>query len=177
MESQFFRKKAMDRLSSPEELNDYLRVTSPALWVVLAAVARILAGGLILSSVTYVNSFVSGTAEVSGGKMTVRFDDDRLAENVQAGLVHPLEHEQGQIARRLAPLRRDGQPLLAIQRVGMAADERARVQQLIQIECVFGSHLPNLMPHFLPLSPTVVNRQSAIFVFFFNRMPCNGLCP
>ena len=33
-----FRKKAVDRVNSPEQLNDYIRVTSPSIWMVLAGV-------------------------------------------------------------------------------------------------------------------------------------------
>ena len=44
MRSELFRKKSMERLSSPEQLNDYIRVVSPAAWMVLAAVALLLAG-------------------------------------------------------------------------------------------------------------------------------------
>ena len=40
-----FRKKTLDRISSPEQLTDYLRVTSPGIWAVLAAIL-ILLGGL-----------------------------------------------------------------------------------------------------------------------------------
>ena len=39
-----FRKKAMDRISSPEDLTSYLKVTNPGVWSVLAAVIILLAG-------------------------------------------------------------------------------------------------------------------------------------
>ena len=39
-----FRKKTLDRISSPEQLTDYLRVTNPGIWVVLVAVILLLAG-------------------------------------------------------------------------------------------------------------------------------------
>ncbi len=39
-----FRKKTLDRISSPEQLTDYLRVTNPGIWTVLAAVLLLLAG-------------------------------------------------------------------------------------------------------------------------------------
>ena len=44
-----FRKKAMDRISSPEQLTDYLRVTTPGVWIVLAAVVLLLSGLLVWS--------------------------------------------------------------------------------------------------------------------------------
>ena len=39
-----FREKTLKRISSPEQLTDYLRVTDPGIWVVLAAVLLLLAG-------------------------------------------------------------------------------------------------------------------------------------
>ena len=48
-----FRQKSMERLSSPEQLNDYLKVTNPAVWVVLAAVIFLLAGLFIWSFFTF----------------------------------------------------------------------------------------------------------------------------
>ena len=39
-----FREKSLKRLENPEKLNDYLRVTSPGVWLVLAAVIVLLAG-------------------------------------------------------------------------------------------------------------------------------------
>lgn len=42
-----FRKKSLDKATSPEELNDYIRVTSPHIWIVLAAVILLLVGMII----------------------------------------------------------------------------------------------------------------------------------
>lgn len=44
-----FRKKALERMSSPEQLTDYLCVTNPGIWVLLAAVILLL-GALCLVS-------------------------------------------------------------------------------------------------------------------------------
>ena len=54
--SSIFRKKSMDRVSSPEALNDYIRVTTPSVWIVLIALVLLLAGMLIWS--------IFGTVEV-----------------------------------------------------------------------------------------------------------------
>lgn len=42
MNDSIFRKKSMDRISSPEESLDYLRVTKPAIWMILVAIVFIL---------------------------------------------------------------------------------------------------------------------------------------
>ncbi len=39
-----YRKKSLDRVASPEQLNDYIRVTTPSVWIVLAAVVALLVG-------------------------------------------------------------------------------------------------------------------------------------
>ena len=45
-----FREKSI-RPSSPDQLNDYLRVTSPGVWVVLAAVILLMAGTIAWATV------------------------------------------------------------------------------------------------------------------------------
>ncbi len=42
--SELFRKKSLDRISSPEQLNDYIRVTSAPVWIVLLAIVVLLVG-------------------------------------------------------------------------------------------------------------------------------------
>ena len=53
--SGIFREKSIERISSPEELNDYIRVTSPSVWLVLAALIILLAGMLAWSVLGTVN--------------------------------------------------------------------------------------------------------------------------
>lgn len=42
--SGIFREKSIKRVSSPEQLNDYIRVTSPSVWIILLAIILLLAG-------------------------------------------------------------------------------------------------------------------------------------
>ena len=86
MDESLFRKKSMDRISSPEALSDYLRVTSPAVWLILAAVILLLVGVLIWSSVASIDSIATGTAQVEDGSMIIHFDDEKIARNVKTGM-------------------------------------------------------------------------------------------
>ena len=86
MEQPLFRKESIERVSSPEQLSDYLHVTTPAIWFVLSAVILLLASFFVWSSVTAVESYAAGTAEVSGGVLTLRFDDADKAANVTEGM-------------------------------------------------------------------------------------------
>lgn len=86
-QNSLFRKDSVDRISSPEQLTDYLRVTNPTVWIVMGAIILLLVGMLVWGSFAYIESYASGTAEVSGGKMVVYFDDSQLAKNVEAGML------------------------------------------------------------------------------------------
>ena len=46
-EGQLFRKKSLDSISAPEQLNDYIRVITPTVWIALAAVVILLAGAVV----------------------------------------------------------------------------------------------------------------------------------
>jgi hypothetical protein len=48
-ENKLFRQQSMDRVFSPDQLNDYIRVYNPSVWVVIIAVAILLAAVLIWS--------------------------------------------------------------------------------------------------------------------------------
>ena len=74
------------RISSPEQLDDYLKVTSPKVWVLLVAVVLLLAGLLLWGSFTTIESYATGTARVVGGELTVTFDDAEKAGRVQPGM-------------------------------------------------------------------------------------------
>ena len=47
--SSIFREKSLERVSSPEQLDDYIRVTTPSVWLVLLALVILLAGILAWS--------------------------------------------------------------------------------------------------------------------------------
>lgn len=59
-----FRKKSIDRMSSPEQLNDYIRVTSPSVWLILVALVVLLIGILAWSILGTVETHAEdGTVE------------------------------------------------------------------------------------------------------------------
>ena len=86
MEQPIFRKESVERVSSPEVLGDYLHVTSPMIWVVLAAAVLLLASFFAWSAVTAVESYAVGEAEVCGGVLTLTFDDAEKAKNIEVGM-------------------------------------------------------------------------------------------
>ena len=53
-----FRKETLERISSPEQLSDYLRVTTPGLWVLFAAIVAMLVGFFVWMSVGVIETTV-----------------------------------------------------------------------------------------------------------------------
>ena len=56
MNSQLFRKKSVDRVSSPEQLNEYIRVANPGVWMVLAAIVILLAGVVVWGCIGHLDT-------------------------------------------------------------------------------------------------------------------------
>ena len=81
-----FREKSIKRLSNPEQLNEYLHVTNPSVWMILCAVILILISLFVWSYFTSVQSFAYGTATEEGGVLTISFDNQQTARKVQEGM-------------------------------------------------------------------------------------------
>ena len=65
MENGLFRKKSLERISSPEALHDYMRVTSPRLWMLLGAVVALLAGFIVYASTARMENTVTIRVQIS----------------------------------------------------------------------------------------------------------------
>ncbi len=82
MKDDLYREKSIKKISSPENLSDYLRVTTPGMWAILAGTALAILGLLGWSFFMTINSYAYGTAVVESGLLTVTFDDTANAKMV-----------------------------------------------------------------------------------------------
>ena len=64
-ENTIFREKSMDRVTSPEALNDYIRVTTPSVWIILAALITLLAGMIIWSMFAFTIEAIGLVGKIS----------------------------------------------------------------------------------------------------------------
>lgn len=87
MAEPIFREKSLKRVTSPEDLGDYLHVTSPTVWMLLAAIILLLLGVLAWSATANIDSIATGTAQVEAGSMIVILDDERLAGSLEPGML------------------------------------------------------------------------------------------
>jgi len=86
MEKKIFREKSIDRISSPEQLDEYLKVTTPSLWLVLAAVVVLLAGILVWASVGTLETTIDAVGVVDNQTMEIALsgnDANRIASGME----------------------------------------------------------------------------------------------
>lgn len=100
-EKQIFRQKSIERISSPEQLNDYVRVSNPAVWMVLAAVAIILAGVCVWGIFGRLETVINTVGVCRDGKLTCYVADESI-KSVKVGMkvkVNGGEFEISEIAK------------------------------------------------------------------------------
>ena len=85
MREDVFRKKSLDRVKSPENLNEYIHVTNVSLWVLLIAIVVLLLGVCIWGSVGTIEVRTSLLSSVMNGEITCQADSE-LVQNVQERL-------------------------------------------------------------------------------------------
>ena len=96
MENRLFRQKSVERITSPEQLQDYMKVAGPSVWMVLAAVIAILAGLLISASLATVESSLPVEAEVEKNVVSVTLPAAQK-ENIEPGMALRLGGQEVKI--------------------------------------------------------------------------------
>ena len=52
MKGDLFRKEAVDKITSPEDLNSYVKVLNPRIWLILAGIIIAIAGLVLFAAST-----------------------------------------------------------------------------------------------------------------------------
>lgn len=109
MSSTIFREKSLEKISSPEQMNDYIRVSSPSVWMVLTAVIVLLAGVCVWGMFGHLDTAVQTGGVCTNGRLTVfvgEEDHDKIGENAVIS-VDGVEYAVAEITN--APIRVDDQ--------------------------------------------------------------------
>ena len=82
MNENIFRQKSIDKVKSPETLDDYIRVSNPGVWLVLVSVIVLLAGACVWGFFGHIDRTVDVTAEVENGVLTTMVADTMISEGM-----------------------------------------------------------------------------------------------
>ena len=96
MDKTLFRQKTCEKMSTPDELTDYLKVTNPPAWMVINVVILLLAGLITWSIFGHLETTVDVKATVVSGVVTVMIDS-KDAESVKNGMEIEIEGKTGKI--------------------------------------------------------------------------------
>ena len=96
MEKQIFRKKSMERITAPEELDAYIRVVNPSVWIILGAIMILLLGAFVWGSVTYLNTAISPVVVAEQGEVVMYVKDSQISM-LEIGMQVELEGNTGTI--------------------------------------------------------------------------------
>lgn len=109
MGSMIFREKSLKKIASPEQMNDYIRVSSPSVWMVLTAVIVLLAGVCVWGMFGHLDTAVQTGGVCTDSRLTVLVgeeDHDKIKENAVIS-VDGVEYAVAEITN--APIRVDDQ--------------------------------------------------------------------
>lgn len=84
MADDLFRKKSLDKIKSPEQLNDYVRVANPGVWLLLCAVVVLLIGFCVWGIFGQIKTTVPAQITVDSGKIICTVDGD--IDKIEAGM-------------------------------------------------------------------------------------------
>ena len=90
MNEELFRKKSLDKVTGPEALDDYMKVTNPGIWLLLAAVIVLLIGACIWGFCGVLDTTAVCTATAENGVVTVYSEDAEIG----IGMTVKLEGEE-----------------------------------------------------------------------------------
>ena len=79
MNEQLFRKKSIERVTSPEQLDEYIRVSNPGVWMVLSAIIILLVGVCVWGILGHLDTTLSTIAVSGNGEITVYVKEADIA--------------------------------------------------------------------------------------------------
>ncbi|MCQ2419161.1 MAG: hypothetical protein MJ085_05175 [Clostridia bacterium] len=85
MQEEIFRKKSLDKVKSPETLDDYIHVSNPGVWLVLVSIIVLLIGAGVWGIFGHIDSTVPSTVCVENGKAVCYVAENDIA-SVRTGM-------------------------------------------------------------------------------------------
>ena len=96
MNKQLFKKSNMEKVSSPEQLQDYVKVANPGLWMVISAIVILLVGVIAWGLIGKIDTTVS-TAIVTDCGKTVIYIGESDVEKLAIGMTVRSEGKEYKI--------------------------------------------------------------------------------
>lgn len=86
MNEEIFRKKSLDKVKSPESLEDYIKVSNPGVWLLLISIIVLLAGACVWGAIGHIDSTVTANVRVENGVATAYVDYANVSD-LHSGMI------------------------------------------------------------------------------------------
>ena len=86
MNEEIFRKKSLDKLKSPESLDECIKVTNPGIWLILASTILLLAGVCVWGIFGHIDSTAPAVVRIENGSAVCWITEENSA-GVHSGTV------------------------------------------------------------------------------------------
>ena len=108
MNKQLFKKSNIDKVSSPEQLHDYVRVANPGLWMAISAIVILLVGVVVWGFIGKIDTTLS-TAIVTDSGNAVIYIGESDVDKLEIGMIVRSEGKEYTITEIAdAPIKVDG---------------------------------------------------------------------
>jgi hypothetical protein len=91
-----FRKKNIEKISSPEQLNDFIKVSKPSVWMILAAIIFIIVGVGVWSVSGKLETRESAIISVKNGEGHIYLTYDQV-DKVSRGMIVRVDDCEGTV--------------------------------------------------------------------------------
>ena len=108
MNQQLFRQKSLDRISSPEQLDEYIRVSNPGIWMILGAIIILLVGVCVWGIVGHLDTTLPVVAVSQNGETVLCVKESQIASVAEGMIVSIGETQCAVTAIASQPVNVDG---------------------------------------------------------------------
>ncbi len=98
MNNSIFREKSIQKVQSPDNLNEYIRVSNPGIWILMVSIVFLLLGLCIWGCFGQLRTVVSGQALCENGVVSCILPDENAA-GVQPGMTAELGGQKGTVTQ------------------------------------------------------------------------------
>ena len=96
MNEEIFRKKSLDKVKSPESLDDYIQVSNPRVWLLIFSIIILLIGACVWGIFGHINSTIPATVQVDN-ESAVCYVAESDITSVQVGLTVKFAEKEATI--------------------------------------------------------------------------------
>ncbi len=96
MNYNLFRKKSIESINSTKQLNEYIHINSPSIWVIILSIVILLVGIIVWSIFGTITSTIN-TVIVKENENTICYIDDRNLDSIKNGMTVYVQGQEGTI--------------------------------------------------------------------------------